>query len=71
MACAFFTPSICDLHFIFLVVEQAEKLPVELDISTCYDLVEQFCVHISSHLIVMDKQRYINRLTSCLVAWIR
>ncbi|CAA2987268.1 Spindle pole body [Olea europaea subsp. europaea] len=43
--------------FDMIAYQRAEKLPVELDISTCYDLVEQFCVHISSHLIVMDKQR--------------
>ncbi|KAL2462691.1 uncharacterized protein Fot_53928 [Forsythia ovata] len=37
--------------------QRAERLLVELNISTGYDFIEQFCVHISSHLALMDKQR--------------
>ncbi|KAL2539249.1 Regulator of Vps4 activity in the MVB pathway protein [Abeliophyllum distichum] len=37
--------------------QRAERLLVDLNISTCYDFVEQFCVHISIHLDLMDEQR--------------
>ncbi|XP_059287645.1 uncharacterized protein LOC132040961 [Lycium ferocissimum] len=36
---------------------RAEGLLVELNISSCYDLLEQYCLHILSHLTTMSKQR--------------
>ncbi|MCD9639921.1 hypothetical protein HAX54_024914 [Datura stramonium] len=35
----------------------AAGLLVELSISSCYDFLEQYCLHISSHLANMSKQR--------------
>ncbi|KAA8540420.1 hypothetical protein F0562_024661 [Nyssa sinensis] len=36
---------------------RAEGLVVELNLSSCYDFVEQFCGSISNHLSMMNKQR--------------
>ncbi|KAL3322244.1 hypothetical protein AABB24_039732 [Solanum stoloniferum] len=36
---------------------RADGLLVELNISSCYDCLEQYCLHISSHLSTMSKQR--------------
>ncbi|KAL3528773.1 hypothetical protein ACH5RR_008095 [Cinchona calisaya] len=36
---------------------RVEGLWNELNLSSCYDLVEQYCMHISSHLATMNKQR--------------
>ncbi|XP_015060907.1 uncharacterized protein LOC107006912 [Solanum pennellii] len=36
---------------------RADGLVVELNISSCYDFLEQYCLHISSHLATMSKQR--------------
>lgn len=36
---------------------RAEGFMVELNLSSCYDFVEQFCLCISSHLSIMNKQR--------------
>ncbi|KAJ8550827.1 hypothetical protein K7X08_000197 [Anisodus acutangulus] len=36
---------------------RAEGFLVELNISSCYDLLEQYCLHFSSHLATMSKQR--------------
>ncbi|KAK6773465.1 hypothetical protein RDI58_028703 [Solanum bulbocastanum] len=36
---------------------RADGLLVELNISSCYDCLEQYCLHISSHLATMSKQR--------------
>ncbi|KAF8400778.1 hypothetical protein HHK36_014080 [Tetracentron sinense] len=40
-----------------LVVQQAQGLIIELNHSSCYDFVEQFCGCISKHLSIMQKQR--------------
>uniref|UniRef100_A0A5B7ARF7 Putative Regulator of Vps4 activity in the MVB pathway protein n=1 Tax=Davidia involucrata TaxID=16924 RepID=A0A5B7ARF7_DAVIN len=36
---------------------RAEGLLVELNLSSCYNFVEQFCGYISNHISVMNKQR--------------
>lgn len=36
---------------------RADGLLVELNISSCYDFLEQYCLHISCHLTNMSKQR--------------
>ncbi|KAK4359472.1 hypothetical protein RND71_021701 [Anisodus tanguticus] len=36
---------------------RAEGFLVELNISSCYDLLEQYCLQFSSHLATMSKQR--------------
>ncbi|XP_055819737.1 uncharacterized protein LOC129888755 isoform X2 [Solanum dulcamara] len=36
---------------------RADGLLIELNISSCYDFLEQYCLHILSHLVTMSKQR--------------
>ncbi|KAF6144481.1 hypothetical protein GIB67_025891, partial [Kingdonia uniflora] len=44
-------------HVMVVICPQAEGLIIELNLSSCYDSVEQFCGCIPRHLSVMQKQR--------------
>lgn len=52
---------------------RAEGLLIELNMSSCYDFVEQFCECISNNLSAMDKQRYIVCPNSlyCLLLYVK
>lgn len=42
---------------------QAEGLLVEMNMSSCYEMIEKFCECISANLSTMDKQMYVTFLS--------